>query len=378
MVQDSNHGLKTSRNNLFTGAKLLTIDRHVAMFQYARQVAFEPGSPLYHRDVEKLDRQDDNTAIRVRSGSHIAYLAKNHPQLLGHIIYLFINGELIDAYQNRTIPHLECIKMVLRAKFFYQMWRSFLKATGYAEDRHFVSHQFADIIDTLVDGLISLAIIYRDHMDSKVFPLLLWLHSSKICEHLFAECCKLIKDFTYLDFIYMVPRLLILICAAVNLGHTGDSKARASGYTHSWHDSEDINITNLSDLPLDSDIEQVAKEAWDKADSLFTFLGVSPADFIFKQPNSEQMTRLPGISLWFTPDTNPVPEFLHPEDEDDGFVAEPNEEDSNSEETSEAAQLQFQIDSEEFAHSRSNETDNRILGLTCAAIAVEVDKHILV
>ena len=222
MVQDSNHGLKTSRNNLFTGAKLLTIDRHVAMFQYAQQVVFEPGSPLYHRDVEKLDRQDDNTAIRVHSGSHIAYLAKNHPQLLGHIIYLFINGELIDAYQNRTIPHLERIKMVLRAKFFYQMWRSFLKATGYAEDRHFVSHQFADIIDTLVDGLISLAIIYRDHMDSKVFPLLLWLHSSKICEHLFAECCKLIKDFTYLDFIYMVPRLLILICAAVNLGHTGD------------------------------------------------------------------------------------------------------------------------------------------------------------
>jgi len=65
-------------------------------------------------------------------------------------------------------------------------------------------------------------------------------------------------------------------------------------------------------------------------------------------------------------------------DEDDGFVAEPDEEDSNSEETSEAAQLQFQIDSEEFAHSRSNETDNRILGLTCAAIAVEVDEHILV
>lgn len=134
MVQDSNHGLKTSRNNLFTGAKLLTIGGHVAMFQYARQVAFESGSPLYHRDVEKLDRQDDNAAIRVHSGSHITYLAKNHPQLLGHIIYLFINGELIDAYQNRNIPHLERIKMVLREKFFYQMWRSFLKAAGYAED----------------------------------------------------------------------------------------------------------------------------------------------------------------------------------------------------------------------------------------------------
>ena len=375
MVQDSNHGLKTSRNNLFTGAKLLTIGGHVAMFQYARQVAFESGSPLYHRDVEKLDRQDDNAAIRVHSGSHIAYLAKNHPQLLGHIIYLFINGELIDAYQNRNIPHLERIKMVLRAKFFYQMWRSFLKAAGYAEDRHFVSHQFADIIDILIDGLISLVIIYRDHMDGEIFPLLLWLHSSEICEHLFAECRKLIKDFTYLDFIYMVPHLLILIRAAVNLGHSGDSKARASGYTHSWHDSEDINITNLSDLPLDSDIERVAKEAWDEADSLFTFSGVSPADFIFKQ--QEQTTRLPGIGSWFTPDTDPIPELLHPEEEDDGFVAEADEE-LDSEEISEATQLQSRIDDEEFAHSRSNETDNRMLGLTCAAIAVEVDEHILV
>jgi hypothetical protein len=82
--------------------------------------------------------------------------------------------------------------------------------------------------------------------------------------------------------------------------------------------------------------------------------------------------------LWFTPDTNQVPEFLHFENEDDGFVAEPDEEDSNSEKTSETVQLQSQIDNEEFAHSWSNETDYCMLGLTYAAIAVEVDEHILV
>jgi hypothetical protein len=112
----------------------------------------------------------------------------NHPHLLGHIIYLLINSELIDAYQNRKILHLEHIKMVLSAKFFYQMWRSFLKAAKYAKDRHFVSHQFTNIINTLVDDLISLIIIYWDHMDGEIFPLLLWLHSSEICEHLFTEC----------------------------------------------------------------------------------------------------------------------------------------------------------------------------------------------
>ena len=139
MIQDSNHGLKTSRNNLHTGAKCLTLGNHVAMYMYNRTAAFEKGCPLYHRDVKKTDRQDDNAAIRTHSGSYIAYLTKFHPDKLGQIIYLFINGELIDAYQNRKIPHTERIKMVLRAKFFYQMWKKFLKSAGYAEDKHYVS-----------------------------------------------------------------------------------------------------------------------------------------------------------------------------------------------------------------------------------------------
>ena len=187
MIQDSNHGLKTSRNNLHTGAKVLTLGGHVAMYLYNRMAAFEKGCPLYHRDVEKTDRQDDNAAIRTHSGSYIAYLAKHHSHKLGQILYLFVNGELIDAYQNRTIPHTERIKMVLRAKFFHQMWKKFLKTAGYAEDRHYVSHQFGDIVDILIDGLISLVIIYRD-MDGEIYPLLPWLHSTEVCEHIFGEC----------------------------------------------------------------------------------------------------------------------------------------------------------------------------------------------
>jgi hypothetical protein len=39
MIQDSKHALKTSRNNLFTGAKLLTLVNHVAIYAYARDLA---------------------------------------------------------------------------------------------------------------------------------------------------------------------------------------------------------------------------------------------------------------------------------------------------------------------------------------------------
>jgi len=66
MIQDSKHALKTMRNNLFSGARALVLGSHLAMYSYARDLAFTEidGHPLYHRDVQKMDRQDDNAATR--------------------------------------------------------------------------------------------------------------------------------------------------------------------------------------------------------------------------------------------------------------------------------------------------------------------------
>ena len=61
-LQDSKHLLKTFRNNLFSGARLLTFPNSVAMFSQVREMAFDTDSPIFRRDVEKLDRQDDNAA----------------------------------------------------------------------------------------------------------------------------------------------------------------------------------------------------------------------------------------------------------------------------------------------------------------------------
>lgn len=131
IIQDSKHGLKTARNNFFSGTKLLTMGNHIVMYSYARDLAFGPGSPLYHRDVEKTDRQDDSIALQLSLASTMVYLTKQYPDHLGVVAYLFTFGELIDAYQNRRISHGERIKMVLRARFFIDMWRSFLKSVGY-------------------------------------------------------------------------------------------------------------------------------------------------------------------------------------------------------------------------------------------------------
>lgn len=105
IIQDAKHGLKTSRNNLFTGAKLFALGEHMAMYAYAREMVFEADSPLYHRDVEKTDCQDDNAATRLASATAIDYLVARHPDRLGMIVYLFVFRELIDAYQNWEITH---------------------------------------------------------------------------------------------------------------------------------------------------------------------------------------------------------------------------------------------------------------------------------
>ena len=55
IVQDSKHALKTLRNNLFSGARLLVLGNHTATYSQVRDIALGDRSPLYHRDVEKMD-----------------------------------------------------------------------------------------------------------------------------------------------------------------------------------------------------------------------------------------------------------------------------------------------------------------------------------
>jgi hypothetical protein len=113
MIQDSKHSLKTFHNIFFLGACLLTLGNFTAIFWHIQELAYEAGTPLYHQDVHKLDCQDDNAAAQLFSAATMEFLAKHHPEYLGEIIYLFAFGELINAYQNWSLPHQEHIKLVL-------------------------------------------------------------------------------------------------------------------------------------------------------------------------------------------------------------------------------------------------------------------------
>lgn len=297
LLQDSKHALKTLRNNLFSGARLLTLGNYTMLYSTIRDIAFANGSPLYRRDVEKLDRQDDNAASRLFSANTLLYLTNNYPDRVGEIVYLFVFGDMIDAYQNRSIPHHERIKMLLRARYFLDFWDRFLARAGYKRHLHFLSREAVDILRQIIEGLLGLIYIYRDHLrnPNDINPLLPWLHSTEQCEHLFGEARQIVTDFCFLDFIYMVPKLRVTIREAMLHTRT-DSRATASGYNHTHFDARGLNIPVLATFPSDNEINIAAKEAVDEAESLLALLGVSPNRLL----EGPLAVRLPPIDYLYT------------------------------------------------------------------------------
>ena len=298
MVQDAKHAAKTARNNLMTGAKLLTLGNYTAMYSQVRKAAFAPDGPLYHRDVEKVDRQDDNAACRLLSASALKWFithedsGTSNDEARGLIVFLFLMGELVDAYQSRTLPHVERVKMVLRLHFFLERWAQFLDCAGYPKGTYFISGQFRDILDHLIFGLIQLVVVYRDTYGSR-FPLLLWLHSTEVCEHVFGVLRSLVMDFTFLDFLNLVLKIFIRLRIFTKSTLATVGKDTASGYAHTYSDCRGIDLTALSTFPTDEEINEAARFAFEEAEDLLFTLGISPD--VVSQSKTTPPTTVPAM-----------------------------------------------------------------------------------
>ena len=277
-------------------------------------------------------------------------------------MYLFIFGELVDAYQNRSITHTERLKLVLRACYFLDGWETFLDRSGYKRTQYFLSREAVDIARIIIEGYIALVLIHRDHL-LDLFPLLPWLHSTEACEHGFGEARKIVKDFTLLDLIYMVPKLRLKIREAVFHAWGSDPKARAAGYNHTYFDNTDIDIANLGTYPSDEDIKCTADEAAQEADSLLALLGLVPSQLHRMQKSKSAI--FPSIDSWFK-----LADY-DTDDIDDGSDGEQ----SDTESLSEAQELQNLLDHEEDRTlSRTRKQDEELLNLTCAAMAILADE----
>jgi hypothetical protein len=291
MVQDSKHALKTGRNQLLSGAHLGVLGNYPLYYTQVRHMAASKTGPLYNRDVEKLDRQDDSAATRLFCAETLRWLTEYHDDQRGLIAYLFIIGEVVDAYQNRSISHAERVKMLFRTMFFMEGWEEFVSKAKYQTSKHFISREYRDILKTIVNGFIQLIIIHRDLLDD-IYPFLPWLHSTEVCEHLFGIMRSISMDFTMLDFVYMTSKILVRIREHVLNAASPTGKARASGYNHTYADCTGVNISLLSIFPSDEEINQLAVQSFEEAQNLLAFTGIIPS-----MTNPPPI--LPNISTWF-------------------------------------------------------------------------------
>ena len=360
MVQDSKHVLKTLRNNLFSGARLLVLGNETAMYSQVRDIAFsdQPNGPLYRRDVEKMDQQDDNAATRLFSAATLDFIREHHPDRIGLAVYLFVMGEVVDAYQSRTISHLERVKMVLRCRYFLRLWKRFLQAAGYSETKYYISKEADDILNKLIDGFLALVYVYRDHLGGE-YPLLPWMHGTEMVEHTLAECRKLIKDFTHLNFIFMTIRLHVLIRLSSELGQGINPRARAMGYSHSYLDPEAACLKSLAVFPTDDEIEIASGQVWEEAITLLGFLGIQADDI----PAPSSPASGPDNVSAPAEDANPEQTRNHDFDDD-------------HEETT-AAAIQRMIGQQELPcwSAVDFEIQDKMHALTCAAMALDIEER---
>jgi hypothetical protein len=88
-------------------------------------------------------------------------------------------------------------------------------------------------------------LIHRDFFPN--IPLLLWLSSTEVCEHFFGCARKIQKDFTFAEWILMIPKLVLLMMGELKAkGFQANAGEHRSGYHHSWFDTNNVDMKNLS------------------------------------------------------------------------------------------------------------------------------------
>ncbi|KAJ7148708.1 hypothetical protein C8R43DRAFT_1236758 [Mycena crocata] len=359
-IQDAKHGLKTFRNNASSGARGLVLGNVVVYFEQIHDLAMKPDSPMYPRDVnQKRDRMDDPAASRLFSADTLAQASQDPEKNLGLVVYLLVFGDFIDAYQSRTLSHHERAKIAIRTHLFLQTWRAFLKKAGYSESRHFISKEAFAISEILVNGLLGLIFIHRDHLGAHSTPLLPWFNASEPNEHTFAGLRDVSKDFTFQEALLIVPKLRAKMQASVRSPPDPAAyKRQASGYCHTYFTSEDIDFALLGQYPTDVEMSTAYKIAAEENDCLWTLLGIHPAQI--------KDAPMPNVAPQPAPDPTLEHLFLSEEELNDnhGDLAEPTA----------AEEVQRLIDNLQSTVGLSRAEDEQLDACVMASVALSMDE----
>ncbi|KAJ7206825.1 hypothetical protein GGX14DRAFT_567902 [Mycena pura] len=277
-TQDAPHARKTGRNNFFSGARGLVLGDFVAHYKQLYNMAKNvPDPTLYDRDVIHADKQDDNAAHRVFSAATLKGLADDVGENMGLIVLAFVIGDLVDAYESRTMAHAERAKVVIRARLFFDTWKLFLHKMGYSLSRYYISHAAGKIFDLLIDGLLGLIVIHRDHLVKADIPLLPWKHESMGNERVFAALRDIFPEMSLFQTIVALPHLRATMAAARQAAFSKSGfKKVANGYSlFDVSDDKSINFASLATFPTNADLTSAYGEAHEENDMLWSLLNIN-------------------------------------------------------------------------------------------------------
>ncbi|KAJ9106774.1 hypothetical protein QFC20_003958 [Naganishia adeliensis] len=216
MVQDVEHGRKTLRNNLTSGARLMNLERRWCV------------TSIVKSDLMFHDKQDDGAALRLfceQALESLVVRGKIREGMEGLFSVLSVFGELFDAWLNREIPHDQRSRMVWRAFFFLRAWKQDIHRLN--EKHPLFIHQKDSYLATgaletmewLASSLLLLIEAHVNHFPN--VPLQPWNHSTRSLEHWFGQARRLLhSDFTMAE--------LLEGCRSqdvrLQIYHTGDPK----------------------------------------------------------------------------------------------------------------------------------------------------------
>lgn len=232
MIQDPKHARKTAANQLLSGARVLSFGRFYVDIQQLATILQDANSPLYKRDVFDCDRQDDGRAYRTFSAKTVE-ASLNHEECTGLTVYLFIFGEMCDAWLNQEIGHCARIRSAWTAAFFLRIWNNYLKRrqdephSFISVSANGISPQSFKIFSTMAIRLIALIISHRQFYPST--PLMPWKHGTEAVEHIFGWMRIISPNFTVLDARQMIPKLHAVIKSLTS----GQMKFEGSEHMHS-------------------------------------------------------------------------------------------------------------------------------------------------
>lgn len=294
-VQDPKHARKTAANQVLSGARLLSFGKFYVSIGHLALIIQHPSSTLFQRDVFNSDCQDDGRAYRTLS-HETCELAMTLEPCMGLTIYLFVMGELCDAWLNRTASPSERILSAFTSHFFLDRWRDYLyerqeDSPGLmSADRNGVSHQSIKTFLSLSFSLLGLIIAHREHYPQ--FPFMPWKHGTEACEHIFGWMRHIMPDFTVLDARQMMPKIFTIIKNIIEKKISMPTpESNQSGYQYPCSEGQDGSEFNMDFFlyPTDNEIKYLLLIAKNRANTLIQFVGM-------QKLNSEKTTNTPQSS----------------------------------------------------------------------------------